>query len=317
MNKLPLIKPFIKTNAFDKCVISSITDDSRDVQKNSLFVARQGMASHGKDFVKDAIRRGASCIISDQNFEDRIDIPIYCLNNLEDQILEILFRFYELSADNFIFHGVTGTNGKTTTAFMAHNIIRGLERPSIYIGTLGAFINDDLIQTSPSATSHTCCYKEISNILYEYGDEKASRKIAKAIVKYRAINSLETTIELTKVIETVLKRTSKTHPATKSFQAIRIHVNNELYYLKKALSKLHDVLKVGGVVVIISFHSLEDRIVKNFFKPEIKELPKDIPINAFVKQTYRCIKKKLKPSANEIKINPRSRSAVMRVFSKL
>ena len=159
--------------------------------------------------------------------------------------------------------------------------------------------------------------KEISNILYEYGDEKASRKIAKAIVKYRAINSLETTIELTKVIETVLKRTSKTHPATKSFQAIRIHVNNELYYLKKALSKLHDVLKVGGVVVIISFHSLEDRIVKNFFKPEIKELPKDIPINAFVKQTYRCIKKKLKPSTNDIKINPRSRSAVMRVFSKL
>ena len=159
--------------------------------------------------------------------------------------------------------------------------------------------------------------KEISDILYEYGDEKASRKIAKAIVKYRAINSLETTIELTKVIETVLKRTSKTHPATKSFQAIRIHVNNELYYLKKALSKLHDVLKVGGVVVIISFHSLEDRIVKNFFKPEIKELPKDIPINAFVKQTYRCIKKKLKPSSNEITVNPRSRSAVMRVFSKL
>ena len=98
--------------------------------------------------------------------------------------------------------------------------------------------------------------KEISDILYEYGDEKASRKIAKAIVKYRTINSLETTIELTKVIETVLKRTGKTHPATKSFQAIRIHVNNELHHLKKALLKLHDVLKVGGVVVIISFHSL-------------------------------------------------------------
>ncbi|MDC0061947.1 UDP-N-acetylmuramyl-tripeptide synthetase [Pseudomonadota bacterium] len=152
MNKLSLIKPFIKTNVFDKCVISSITDDSRDVQKNSLFVARQGIASHGKDFVKDAVRRGASCIISDQNFEDRIEIPIYCLNNLEDQILEILFRFHELSVDNFVFHGVTGTNGKTTTAFMAHNIIRGLERPSIYIGTLGAFINDDLIQTKGNTT---------------------------------------------------------------------------------------------------------------------------------------------------------------------
>ena len=159
--------------------------------------------------------------------------------------------------------------------------------------------------------------KEISDILYEYGDEKASRKIAKAIVKYRAISSLETTIELTKVIETVLKRTGKTHPATKSFQAIRIHVNNELHHLKITLSKLHDVLKVGGVVVIISFHSLEDRIVKNFFKPEIEELPKDIPINTSVKEMYRSIKKKLKPSSNEITVNPRSRSAVMRVFSKL
>ena len=159
--------------------------------------------------------------------------------------------------------------------------------------------------------------KEISDILYEYGDEKASRKIAKAIVKYRAISSLETTIELTKVIETVLKRTGKTHPATKSFQAIRIHVNNELHHLKITLSKLHDVLKVGGVVVIISFHSLEDRIVKNFFKPEIEELPKDIPINTSVKETYRSIKKKLKPSSNEITVNPRSRSAVMRVFLKL
>jgi len=159
--------------------------------------------------------------------------------------------------------------------------------------------------------------KEISDILYKYGDEKASRKIAKAIVQFRAVRSMETTIELTKTIETVLKRTGKTHPATKSFQAIRIHVNNELHHLKIALSKLHNVLKVGGVIVIISFHSLEDRIVKNFFKPEIDELPKDIPINTSVKETYRCIKKKIKPSTNEIKMNPRSRSAVMRIFSKL
>lgn len=158
--------------------------------------------------------------------------------------------------------------------------------------------------------------KEISDILYEYGDEKASRKIAKAIVEYRATRFMETTIELTKTIETVLKRTGKIHPATKSFQAIRIHVNNELHHLKVALSKLNDVLKAGGVIVIISFHSLEDRIVKNFFRPQIKKLPKDIPINISVKETYRCIKKKIKPSTNEIKINPRSRSAIMRVFSK-
>ena len=76
---------------------------------------------------------------------------------------------------------------------------------------------------------------EISDVLYEYGDEKASRKIAKAIVQYRANKLMNTTIELTRTIETVLKRTGKTHPATKSFQAIRIHVNNELHHLKMVL----------------------------------------------------------------------------------
>ena len=158
---------------------------------------------------------------------------------------------------------------------------------------------------------------EISDILYHYGDERSSRKIARAIMEFRAKKPLQTTIELSKVIETVLKRTGKTHPATKSFQAIRIHVNQELHHLRMGLSKLHNILKVNGVVVIISFHSLEDRIVKNFFKPEIEQMPKDIPINTSVSETYRCIKKKIKPSTYEIKMNPRSRSAVMRVFEKL
>ena len=80
MNRLSLIKPFIKTNIFDKCFISSITDDSRDVQKNSLFVARQGLGSHGNKYIDEAIQRGASCIISDQSIEKEIDIPIYCLS---------------------------------------------------------------------------------------------------------------------------------------------------------------------------------------------------------------------------------------------
>jgi len=158
---------------------------------------------------------------------------------------------------------------------------------------------------------------EIADILYKYGEEKASRKIANAIVESREIKFIETTIELSNIIQSTIKRTGKTHPATKSFQAIRIHVNNELHHLRIALSKLEQFLKLGGIVVIISFHSLEDRIVKNFFKPEIIDFPKDIPINPSLKQTYRCIKKKVRPSIDEIKTNPRSRSAVMRVFSRL
>ena len=152
MNKLSLIKPFIKTNTFDECFISSITDDSRDVKKNSLFVARQGQDSHGLDFIKQAVKNGASCIISDKNSTEEFDIPFYFFKNLEEKIIEILYRFYELNKDNFIFHGVTGTNGKTTTAFMAHNLTRELQRPSIYIGTLGAIINDSFVKTNGNTT---------------------------------------------------------------------------------------------------------------------------------------------------------------------
>jgi len=159
--------------------------------------------------------------------------------------------------------------------------------------------------------------QEISDVIYKYGEEKASRRIAKAIVEFRNHTLISSTSDLVKIIEGVLKRTGKKHPATKTFQAIRIHVNNELEHLEIALGKLSHLLNEKGVIAIISFHSLEDRIVKNFFKPDIQSLPKDIPINNVVKESFHCIKKKIKPSAEEIKRNPRSRSAVMRVYSKL
>ena len=158
---------------------------------------------------------------------------------------------------------------------------------------------------------------EISDVIYKYGEEKASRKIAKAIVEFRNHTLIKSTSDLVKIIESVLKRTGKKHPATKTFQAIRIHVNNELEHLEIALGKLSQLLSEQGVIAIISFHSLEDRIVKNFFKPDIQSLPKDIPINNVIKERFHCIKKKIKPSAEEIERNPRSRSAVMRVYSKL
>ena len=158
---------------------------------------------------------------------------------------------------------------------------------------------------------------EISDVIYKYGEEKASRKIAKAIVEFRNHTLIKSTSDLVKIIESVLKRTGKKHPATKTFQAIRIHVNNELEHLEIALGKLSQLLGEQGVIAIISFHSLEDRIVKNFFKPDIQSLPKDIPINNVIKERFHCIKKKIKPSAEEIERNPRSRSAVMRVYSKL
>ena len=170
---------------------------------------------------------------------------------------------------------------------------------------------------SASEWINSAAEEEISSVLYKYGDEKASRKIAKAIVRFRESDRLESTQQLVQVIETVLKRVGRTHPATKTFQAIRIHVNNELNHLEMALSKISNILKINGMIVIISFQSLEDRIVKNFFKPEIYSLPKDIPLNNTIEEKFKCLKKKVKPSAEEVSRNPRSRSAVMRVFTKL
>ena len=118
--------------------------------------------------------------------------------------------------------------------------------------------------------------QEISDVIYKYGEEKASKKIAKAIVEFRNHTLIDSTSDLVKIIEGVLKRTGKKHPATKTFQAIRIHVNNELEHLEIALSKLSQLLNKKGVIAVISFHSLEDRIVKNFFKPNIQSLPKEI-----------------------------------------
>ena len=185
MNKLSIIKPFINTNVFDGLFISSIADDSRDIQENSIFIARQGVDSHGNEFIKDAIQKGASCIITDQKLDEEVDIPIHCLENLEDKILEILFSFYGLSEDDFIFHGVTGTNGKTTTAFMAHNIIRALKKPSVYIGTLGAIINDDLLETKGNTTPgifeifqilQTCKFQQETYIFIEISSHALAQK---------------------------------------------------------------------------------------------------------------------------------------------
>ena len=132
--------------------ILGITDDSRDVKNGYLFVARAGINSHGIKFIEDAISNGALCILSDQPKPNGIKIPFISSKNLESLLIKFLFNFYGLEEDNFLVHGVTGTNGKTSTAFMAHQIIRKLKKSSCYIGTLGAILNDELISTKGNTT---------------------------------------------------------------------------------------------------------------------------------------------------------------------
>ena len=159
--------------------------------------------------------------------------------------------------------------------------------------------------------------EEISHILWAYGEEEESRRIAKAIVERRSDKPFTNTLDLSDLIKRNKKIRTKKHAATKSFQALRIAVNNEVLNLEKCLEELKKKIIKGGKIVVISFHSLEDRLVKNAFKEKINIHEKRIPIIEEEKNlTYRT-HKLIYPTKDEVKINVRSRSAKMRVIEKL
>jgi len=159
---------------------------------------------------------------------------------------------------------------------------------------------------------------QIIEILYKYGDEKHAKLIANTIDSARSKKQILTTTVLSDLIQEVYpEKNKKIHPATKSFQAFRIFINNELGEFKDSLDAAHRIIKKGGLIITIAFHSLEDNIIKNFFKPNIRLFPKDIPLNNQEQKNFKCIAKKIRASDDEININKRSRSAIMRVFQKL
>ncbi len=151
--------------------------------------------------------------------------------------------------------------------------------------------------------------KNLADIIYGYGEERYSRGIAKAIVEKRKKQEIKTTLDLVKVIEEAVPskyKNGKIHPATKTFQALRIAVNDELNALKEGLENGFKILKSGGRMSVISFHSLEDRIVKNFYKEKERN-----------KEAILINKKVIKASSEELKINNRSRSAKLRIIEKI
>ena len=159
--------------------------------------------------------------------------------------------------------------------------------------------------------------KEISTILWKFGEEKESRKIAKLIVKLREKNTIENTLDLAKIIKAAKAIKTKKHPATKSFQALRMAVNSEIENLSVCLEKIKDKLIKSGKLVIITFHSLEDRMAKRTFKPKINFHEKDIPLKYKDVPDEFKISKIIYPSPEEISLNPRARSAKMRIIEKL
>lgn len=164
--------------------------------------------------------------------------------------------------------------------------------------------------------------KELVKVLFEYGEERFARRIAGAIIERRETAPILTTIELAKLIEAVVpKREKHKHPATRSFQAIRIEINNELEEIKSSLQQAMNVLAPSGRMVIISFHSLEDRIVKRFIRNESgrKGNPGRLPVKEkdIEQGLLKRIGKAVKAGKTELQQNQRARSAVMRVAEKI
>lgn len=162
---------------------------------------------------------------------------------------------------------------------------------------------------------------DIARVLKEYGEERFSKRIAKAIVEQRLIAPFETTKQLSKVVSEANPAWEKgKHPATRAFQAIRIHINDELSDLDATLDQALQALSIGGRLVVISFHSLEDRRVKRFIRQQVKgdDMPAGLPIrDEQLNKRMRHIGKAIKASAQELSSNPRARSAVMRVAEKI
>lgn len=168
----------------------------------------------------------------------------------------------------------------------------------------------DLVNTLPA--------EELADLLWQYGEERHSRRIARAIV---AARPLTRTDELAELVVRTIGRREKIHPATRTFQALRIAVNRELEALEEALPQARDLLQLGGRLAVISFHSLEDRRVKLFYRTEAATClcPPEVPVCSCEHQPtlVEITRKPIRPSREEMARNPRSRSARLRVAERL
>jgi 16S rRNA (cytosine1402-N4)-methyltransferase len=163
---------------------------------------------------------------------------------------------------------------------------------------------------------------EIREVIQAYGEERFAKGIARAIVAARQHGRIGSTTQLAAIVGSAVRtREPGQHPATRTFQALRIHVNQELEELEIALSQLPSLLEPGGRAAVVSFHSLEDRIVKNFFRSQSRadSFPKGLPIRAseLPPAPMKVVGRPVRPGAEEIRRNPRARSATLRVAEKI
>lgn len=295
--------------------------DSLNIKEDGIYVdCTLGYAGHSSEILK-RIKKG-HLFAFDQD-QEAISAATKKLSAISDNFTIIKSNFVQLKeklnelgiekVDGFLFDlGVSSPQlDETTRGFSYHHDAR-LDMRMDQDSNFSAW---DVVNTYSE--------KDLVNIIFKYGEEKYAKAIARNIVKDREIKSIDTTFELVEIIKKSMPEKAKRdkHPARKTFQAIRIEVNHELEILDTAISDALSMLKVDGILSVITFHSLEDRIIKNIFKevtaidPVIKGLP-NIP-DSYLPDYKLVSNKAIVPSREELDMNNRSRSSKLRVIKRI
>ena len=288
-----------------------------NIKSSGVYVdATVGRGGHTKGIL-DSIGKSGKVLGLDQD----IEAIKYVKENLKDPRLTLLHcNFSELNRHLEKLKLIGKVNGILMDLGISSPQIDNAERGFSFNKDGALDMRMDQSQRMTAAIwLRESSEKVIADALYQFGEEKRSRVIASKIKEYQKSKYIETTFELADLIKTIVKPGKNKHPATRSFQAIRIAINDELKMLSEALDQTLDALEKKGRLAVISFHSIEDRIVKQFIQKHSRpmQLPKGLPI--ITDSSNQLILKdlgKIKPSAQEVKNNKRARSAILRVVEK-
>ncbi len=302
-------------------VLLNETISSLNLNENSIIVdATLGYGGHSSNIL-ERINRGY-LFAFDQDSE--------AIRHSTDRLKKIGANFTIIKS-NFV-HMKEELNKRGVTEVDGVLFDLGVSSPQLDDTERGfSFHNDAKLDMRMDQTQTLTAYdvvntyskEDLSRIFYKYGEDKFSNNIAKKIVEYRETKPIETTLELVEIIKTAvpMKFRLDKHPARQIFQAIRIEVNHELDVIEPALEQALSMLKVGGRVCVITFHSLEDRLVKNYFKEkcEVDDRVKGMPnIPESYLPDFRLVSNKaIVPSKEELEANPRARSSKLRVIERI
>ena len=296
--------------------------DGLNIKPDGIYVdGTTGGAGHSAEIVKRLKTGRLFCIDRD---DDALKAAREKLSGYSDRVTFVKSNFGNLDAA-LIAAGCTGIDGILFDLGVSSYQLDEPERGFSYMndGPLDMRMDRNQALTAFDVVNEWP-EEELVRILFEYGEERFARRIAGAVVSKRAVAPIKTTSELSELIRSAMPgaaKREKQHPAKRSFQAIRIAVNSELEELKNAVSSAISMLNPGGRIAVITFHSLEDRIVKTIFAAKNKgcTCPPDFPVCVCGKKPELTLirRKALLPSDEESEKNPRARSAKLRVAEKV